>query len=63
MKMKKYSVGIEVIRAYVIEVEAETPQAATQKAEDLSPDFIDANGEYVDTHTIAEDDPEESVGE
>jgi hypothetical protein len=55
---RKYTVGIEVIRAYVIEVEANTAGEALQKAEELTPEFIDNNGEYVDTHTLIEDEPE-----
>jgi hypothetical protein len=55
---RKYAVGVEVIRAYVIEVEANTAGEALQKVDELTPEFIDINGEYVDTHTLVEDEPE-----
>ena len=57
-KMRKYEVGIEVTRAYTIEVEARTAGEAIQKAEELTPEYIDANGDYIDTHTLIDDDPE-----
>lgn len=56
---KKFEVGVEVIRAYTITVLANSPEEACQKAESLDPTYIDSNGSYVDTHIIADDEPEE----
>jgi hypothetical protein len=59
-KKRTYDVSVEVIRAYVVKVEARTAGEAMQKVDALTPDYIDANGEYVDTHVVIADDPEVS---
>lgn len=54
---RMYTVSVEVIRAYVVEVEASTAGEAMQKVENMTPEQIDTDGEYIDTHVIP-DEPE-----
>jgi len=57
--MKRFEVGVDVTRAYVVVVEAANAQEAGNKVEALTPDEIDACGAYIDTHIIADDESEE----
>lgn len=52
-----YSISVDVIRSYVIDVEANSPQAAIAEVENMNPDYIDKHGDYIDTHLVA-DEPE-----
>lgn len=56
--MAKFSVTVEVIRAYFIEVEADSAEAAISKVGDMSVVDIEDKGEYLDTHTVIDDEPE-----
>ena len=59
--MAKYNVNVEVIRSYVVEVEADSPQDAVAKVEAMNTDelnlSIDLN-EYIDTQVLVDDEPD-----
>lgn len=56
--MPRYEVSVEVVRAYVVVVEADSPQAAAARVEDMELSDVEADDNYVDTHRVVDDEPE-----
>jgi len=60
-KMVKYNVNIEVVRSYVVEVEAASPQDAVAKVEAMGTDELGLNvdlNEYLDTQVLVDGEPD-----
>lgn len=56
--MAKFSVTVEVVHAYLVEVEANDERVAVDKVDSMSPDAVKKCGEYIDTHILVDDEPE-----
>jgi hypothetical protein len=59
--MVKYNVNIEVVRSYVVEVEAASPQDAVAKVEAMGTDELGLNvdlNEYLDTQVLVDGEPD-----
>lgn len=56
--MAKFSVTVEVVHAYLIEVDASDERAAVDEVDSMSPDAVKKCGEYIDTHILVDDEPE-----
>ena len=56
--LQRYAVNVEVIKGYVIEVEAASRVEAFRKVEEMSTYHVERNGDYVDSHTCVDDDVE-----
>jgi hypothetical protein len=56
--MKKFAINVEVIRSYVVEVEADNFQDAVNKVEDMDIDEIELDNNYIDTHILVDDEPD-----
>lgn len=49
--MPKYTVDVEIVRSYTVEVVADSPQEARKKVEEQNGIVVEADSNYVDTHT------------
>lgn len=56
--MAKFSVTVEVVHAYLVEVEANDERAAVDEVDHMKADTIKKCGEYIDTHILVDDEPE-----
>jgi len=56
--MAKFSVTVEVVRAYLVEVEAQDAHAAINEVEDMPLALVERKGEYIDSHILVDDEPE-----
>lgn len=56
--MAKYQVNVEVIRSYVVQVEANSSKEAVSKVESMELDEVEKDDFYVDTITDVDNEPE-----
>lgn len=58
VEMAKYQVNVEVIRSYVVQVEANSSKEAVSKVESMELDEVEKDDFYVDTITDVDNEPE-----
>lgn len=56
--MAKFSVTVEVVHAYLVEVEANDERAAVDEVDHMLENTIKKRGEFIDTHIEVDDEPE-----
>ena len=56
--MAKFSVTVEVVRAYLVEVEADNEHIAIDKVDGMNVEAIETHGDYLDTHILVDDELE-----